>query len=320
MQAIDPTGCARYYAGVVTVRELSRMFKITGSFSFDEPMSRHTSFRIGGAADLYVQPASAADAAEVLRLCAHESVPVFVLGRGTNLLVADRGIRGAVVDLSRLAGVRADGPRVTAHAGTPVSDVAEFSLRQGLAGLEFAYSLPGSVGGAVWMNARCYGGEVSGVLESADYLRGPEYETHRYRMDRADWSYKTSPFQEPGRIVLSATFLLAPGDPAEMQERMRSYRADRERKGHFRHPCAGSIFKNNRAFGAPSGRLIDSLGLKGTRLGGAQVAPYHGNIFINAGGARASDMRALIERVEAEVRNRLGFQLQREVILVGDWD
>jgi len=296
------------------------MFKIAGSLSFDEPMSGHTSFRIGGAADLFVTPAGAADAAEVLRVCFRQSVPVFLLGGGTNLLVADRGIRGAVLDLSRMVGIRADGPRITAQAGTPVSDVAEFALQQGLAGLEFAYSLPGSVGGAVWMNARCYGGEVSGVLDSVDYLQGPAYDARHYRMGRSDWAYKKSPFQEPLRIVLSATFLLAPGDPARIQERMRSIRADRETKGHFLHPCAGSMFKNNRAFGAPSGRLIDSLGLKGTQLGGAQVAPYHGNIFINLGGARASDMRALIERVEREVRERLGFQLEREVILVGDWD
>jgi UDP-N-acetylmuramate dehydrogenase len=319
-KAIDPRRGARYYAGVTTVRELSRMFKIEGTASFDEPLSLHTSFRIGGPADLYVLPSNAAEAAEVLGACARESVPAFVLGGGTNLLVADRGIRGAVVDLSRLAGIQVDGGVVTAQAGTPISDVAEVAQARGLSGLEFAYSLPGSVGGAVWMNARCYGGEVSGVLAHVDYLEGPELTARHYRMNRDDWGYKRSPFQEPDRVVLSAAFRLVPGDPAEMRERMRSYREDRERKGHFRHPCAGSIFKNNRAFGAPSGQLIDSLGLKGRRLGGAQVAPYHGNILINTGEARAADMRALIEQVEEEVRSRLGFQLEREVILVGDWD
>ncbi len=296
------------------------MFKIDGTVALDEPMVRHTSFRIGGPADLYLQPSTPAEAVEVLRTCARESVPAFIIGGGTNLLVADRGVRGAVVDLSRLAGARADGPRVIAHAGTPISDVAEFALGRGLSGLEFAYSLPGSVGGAVWMNARCYGGEISDVLESVEYLQAPDLSARRYSMAAADWGYKRSPFQQPGRVVLSSAFLLAPGDPPAMQERMSSYRRDREQKGHFLHPCAGSVFKNNRAFGAPSGRLIDSLGLKGTRLGGAQVAPYHGNIFINTGEASAADMRGLIERVEREVRDRLGFVLEREVILVGDWD
>jgi UDP-N-acetylmuramate dehydrogenase len=223
------------------------------------------------------------------------------------------------MDLSRLTGTRADGTLVFSHAGTPISDVAEFALGEGLRGMEFAFSLPGSVGGAVWMNARCYGGEISDVLEHADYLDA-DLQPRHYRMGREDWSYKRSPFQDARSVILSAAFRLAPGSRGEMQALMDSHRADRERKGHFLHPCAGSIFKNNRAFGAPTGQLIDSLGLKGTRLGGAQVAPFHGNIFINTGGARASDMRALIDLVAGEVRARLGFELEKEVILVGDWD
>jgi len=294
------------------------MFKIVGSARMDEPMAKHSSFRIGGPADLYVTPANAEEAASVLRVCAQESAPVFVLGGGTNILVSDRGIRGVVVDLSRLTGTRADGTLVVSQAGTPISDVAEFALGQGLCGMEFAYSLPGSVGGAVWMNARCYGDDVSDVLAHADYLDS-DLESRQYRMRRDDWSYKHSPFQDARRVILSAAFRLAPGNRAEMQTLMQSHRADRERKGHFLHPCAGSIFKNNRAFGAPTGQLIDSLGLKGTRLGGAQVAPFHGNIFINTGDARASDMRALIELVAGEVRTRLGLELEKEVILVGDW-
>lgn len=296
------------------------MFKVGVAARLDEPMAPHSSFRIGGPADLFVLPGNAAEAAEVLRLCAHESVPAFLLGGGTNILVSDRGIRGAVVDLSRLTGIRAEDSVVTALAGAPVSDLAEEACARGLSGLEFAYSLPGSVGGAVWMNARCYGGEISDVLERVDYLEGAALEPRRYEKNSADWGYKKSPFQENGKVVLSASFRLRPGDPAEMRQKMRSYREDRERKGHFLHPCAGSIFKNNRAFGAPTGQLVDSMGLKGTRIGDAQIASYHGNIFINAGNARASDMRTLIEKVEREARARLGFDLEREVILVGEWD
>jgi UDP-N-acetylmuramate dehydrogenase len=296
------------------------MFKVGVPAQLDEPMAAHSSFRIGGPADLYVLPGDAVEAAEILRVCVREGVPVFLLGGGTNILVSDRGIRGAVVDLSRLAGVQVEGSLVTARAGTPVSDVAEEACAHGLSGLEFAYSLPGSVGGAVWMNARCYGGEISDALERVDYLEGSDLAPRRYEKKSADWGYKRSPFQENRKVVLSASFRLHPGEPAEMRQKMRSHREDRERKGHFLHPCAGSIFKNNRAFGAPTGQLVDSLGLKGTRIGDAQIAPYHGNIFINNGGASATDMRALIEKVEQEVRARLGFELQREVILVGEWD
>jgi UDP-N-acetylmuramate dehydrogenase len=295
------------------------MFKVGGAVRMDEPMAAHTSFRIGGPADLYVLPADAEEAAGVLRACVRETTPVFILGGGTNILVSDRGIRGVVLDLSGLTGTRADDTLVVAQGGTPVSDVAEFALSRGLSGMEFAYSLPGSVGGAVWMNARCYGSEVGEVLEHVDYL-DRDLQPRRYRVKREDWSYKHSPFQEARRVILSAGFRLAPGNRDVMQPLMQSYKTDRERKGHFLYPCAGSIFKNNRAFGAPTGQLIDSLGLKGTRLGGAQVAPFHGNIFINTGGARAADMRALMELVQREVRARLGYELEREVILVGDWD
>jgi UDP-N-acetylmuramate dehydrogenase len=282
-------------------------------------MAAHSSFRMGGPADLYVTPANAVEAAGVLRACARESMPVFLLGGGTNILVSDAGIRGVVVDTSRLTGIRAEETLVVAQGGTPVSDVAEFALARGLSGLEFAYALPGSVGGAVWMNARCYGAECSDVLEYVDCL-GPDLEAHRYLMNRSDWSYKRSPFQAGQHVILEAGLRLAPGERTSMQALMQSHRSDREAKGHFLHPCAGSIFKNNRAFGAPTGQLIDSLGLKGTRIGGAQVAPFHGNIFINTGDARAADMRALIELGEREVRTRLGLELEREVILVGQWD
>jgi UDP-N-acetylmuramate dehydrogenase len=296
------------------------MFKLGSAAKLDEPMAPHSSFRIGGPADLYVLPASAGEAADILRICARESVPAFLLGGGTNILVSDRGIRGVVVDLSRLAGIRVEGSLLTAQAGTLVSDAAEEAGEHGLAGLEFAYSLPGSVGGAVWMNARCYGGEISDVLERVDYLAGASFEARGYEKRNEDWGYKKSPFQDREKVVLSASFRLRAGERAELRRKMQSYREDRERKGHFLHPCAGSIFKNNRAFGAPTGQLIDSLGLKGTRIGDAQIAPYHGNIFINAGAARAADMRSLIQKVEEEVRTRLGFELEREVILVGEWD
>jgi UDP-N-acetylmuramate dehydrogenase len=295
------------------------MFKIDGSAKPSEPMAMHSSFRIGGPAELYVLPEHIQDATEVLRVCARESVPWFILGGGTNILVSDLGIRGVVVDTSRLAGMKTEGPLVIAQGGTPVSEVAEFALARCLSGLEFAYSLPGSLGGAIWMNARCYGAEIGDLLEYVDFI-GPDFARHRYAMDRRDWGYKRSPFQNERCLILEAGLRLAPGEHDQMQARMFSHRSDRERKGHFLHPCAGSIFKNNRTFGAPTGQLIDSLGLKGTRIGGAQVAPFHGNIFINTGNARASDMRALIELVEEEVRSRLGLKLEREVILAGNWE
>jgi UDP-N-acetylmuramate dehydrogenase len=294
------------------------MIKIDGELRCDEPMAGHTSFRIGGPADLYAAPATDAEVEQIIALCARESVPCFFLGGGTNVLVSDSGIRGVVMDLTRLGGVEAEGTLVTAQAGTPVSELSDFALSQGLAGLEFAHALPGSVGGAVWMNARCYDAEVADVLAWVDYVE-PGRPVRRYLVNRADWDYKRSPFQRGGAVILRAAFRLSPGDPRRIEELMRDHRQDREKKGHFLFPCAGSVFKNNRAFGAPTGKLVDSLGLKGRRIGGAQVAPFHGNIIINAGGATARDVRMLVELVEGEVLRGLGFSLEREVILAGDW-
>jgi UDP-N-acetylmuramate dehydrogenase len=295
------------------------MIKIGGEIRLDEPMAGHTSFRIGGPADLYALPASADDVRLILDLCARESVPCFILGGGTNILVSDKGIRGAVIDLSRLSGIGVEGTLLTAGAGAPMSDAAEAACGRGLSGMEFACRLPGTVGGAVYMNARCYDREAADVLESVEYLDA-DLTLRRYSMNRGDWSYKRSPFQAMTATILGACFRLAPGDAARIRAEMTEHGADRERKGHFLFPCAGSVFKNNRAFGAPTGRLIDSLGLKGRRIGGAQVAPFHGNIIINAGGATAEDVRALIECVEREVHGRLGFTLEREVELVGEWE
>jgi UDP-N-acetylmuramate dehydrogenase len=294
------------------------MIKIAGELRHDEPMAGHTSFRIGGPADLYVAPLTLEEAEDVVALCARESVPSFTLGGGTNILVSDVGIRGVVMDLSRLCGTAAVGTLVTALGGTPISELSDFALAQGLSGLEFAHALPGSVGGAVWMNARCYEREIADVLAWVDYLDA-DRARQRYVMDRGGWDYKRSPFQTMQAVILQAGFRLSPGDRPRMEELMRAHRLDRERKGHFLFPCAGSVFKNNRAFGAPTGEIVDSLGLKGRRIGDAQVAPFHGNIIVNTGGATAREVRALIELVEEEVRRGRGFSLEREVILVGQW-
>jgi len=223
-----------------------------------------------------------------------------------------------VVDLTGIRGLEAGPDTVSALCGTPIDDAAGFARDRGLSGLEFAASLPGTVGGAVWMNARCYEREIADALESVETLDAG-LALRRRLFEPAEWGYKRSPFQSTTDVILRAVFRLGPGDPGTIEEAMRRHRQDREVKGHFLHPCAGSVFKNDRSFGKPTGRLIDELGLKGLRIGGAQVAPYHGNIIVNLGDATAADVRALIERVEREVADRVGLRLEREVILAGDW-
>jgi UDP-N-acetylmuramate dehydrogenase len=304
---------------VASVEKLAVNIKLRGRVATAEPMREHTSFRLGGPADLFLAPLDAEDLATALSSLRSAGVPAFLLGGGTNLLVADRGIRGAVVDLTGIRGIEVGDGTVTALCGTPMDDVACCARDRGLAGLEFAASLPGTVGGAVWMNARCYEREVADVLESVESLDAGLV-ARRRTVDPAAWGYKRSPFQTAGEVIVRAVFRLRAGDPLVIGDEMRRHREDRVAKGHFLHPCAGSVFKNDRSFGKPTGRLIDELGLKGFAIGGAQVAPFHGNIIVNLGRATAGDVRALIERVEREVADRLGLRLEREVVLAGDWD
>ena len=255
-----------------------------------------------------------------------EGLPLFFLGGGANLLVGDRGIRGLVVDLRRLDALRLeplpDGrTRIEAGAGTVMARLCEAALEAGLAGLERFYGMPGSLGGSVCMNARCYEVELAEILERVDYLDTLGAEAS-LAPRAGDWSYKRSPFQAggsaAGALVLGASFALEQGSVAGLGAVMREKRADREAKGHYRLPSAGSVFKNDRSLGRPTGRILDELGLRGRRIGDALVSDWHANIFVNAGRARAADMLALIELARNEAARRAGVALEPEVLFVGE--
>lgn len=304
------------------VGKIPKKINLPCPVSYDEPMNRHTSFRLGGPADLYLTPQNAEQAARVFGLLNEMEVPTFILGAGANILVSDLGIRAAVVDLGALEGCSFSrtpgGAAVEALAGTAMSDVSSLALQRGLSGLEFIYSMPGSVGGSVWMNARCYGRSISEALLNVQYAE-PTGVVATAEVEQEQFGYKRSPFQDSCCLILRATFALEPGDTAIMRQQMEAIKEDRERKGHFRYPCAGSIFKNNREFGNPTGKLIDSLGLKGRCIGGACVSEHHGNIIVNTGSATAQEVLQLIRLLESEVRGAYGFRLEREILLVGQW-
>ncbi len=287
-----------------------------GDIRFNEPMSRHTSFQVGGPADVLLTPQSQDDIVAAIGLA--RDYPFFYLGAGANILVADKGIRGVVVDMTGLDSCAADGTTIVAEAGAAVSDASMLAAEHGLTGIEFIYAMPGSVGGAVWMNARCYGKSISEVLTFVDVVTE---NGERCRMNPAgeEFAYKQSPFQKKQWAIIRAGFTLAPGDRVKILATMKEHRLDREAKGHFAAPSVGSIFKNNRQFGMPSGKLIDSLSLRGETLGGARVSESHANIIVNSGGATATDIRELIRLIERKVREAYGFELEQEVLLVGDW-
>lgn len=289
-------------------------------------MSLHTTFRVGGPADVFARPRSVAELRNVILEAKAEGLPVFVLGGGANILVSDRGIRGLTVDLGSLDGCSVEGRVLTAQAGLSVSGAAEKAADAGLAGLDFIYAMPGSVGGAVWMNARCYDFSVSDVLDSIRYL-DEDLKERILRREEArfaeGFAYKRSPFQGRPWIVTEASFGLRPVEGPEamaaVRENMDRIKRDRTEKGHFLAPSAGSVFKNDRRLGAPSGAIIDRLGLRGYSMGGARISPLHANIILNSGGATASDIRKLVEFVQGRVLEEFGYSLEPEVLFVGDW-
>ncbi len=291
-------------------------------------MSAHTTFKIGGPAEAFVRPGDAEAAASILAAARAEGLPVFVLGGGANILVGDKGIRGIVLDSSSLNSIRPEGEDgLVAGAGLSIDELCLEALARGLGGLEDFFGMPGSVGGAVFMNARCYEREISQVLAWAGSVDAEGRRARReVAIDRGGWSYKRSPYQAGGQaageLVLEAGFHLrnlSDEEVAATAAAMRARRADREAKGHYRLPSAGSVFKNDRALGAPTGRLLDSIGLRGRRIGDAMVSPWHANIFVNAGKSTAADMRKLIELAQAEAQEKLGSRLEPEVMMVGEF-
>jgi UDP-N-acetylmuramate dehydrogenase len=298
-----------------------------GIASLDEKMSKHTTFKVGGAADLYLKPtdeSSLLQVATVLReqnLASSHELPLFFLGGGANIVVSDKGIRGVVIDLTELREYRVDAGSIYTGSGMPVDLFVEKAAEAGLSGAEFLAGMPGSVGGAVWMNARCYGSSISDILCSVRYLDLSSTPTIcEYQIKQEDFGYKRSPFQKKSDyIILSARFKLHPENDLTIYRRMEEYRADRRQKGHYRFPSAGSVFKNDHAFGAPTGRLLDTLGLRGKKVGDAAVSDFHANIIVNLGAATATDIYTLTEMCRATAKSELGIDLEPEIRFVGDW-
>ena len=285
-------------------------------------MAPHTTFGIGGPADMFIEIASAAELARAIATLNQEGIPRFTLGGGANILVGDKGIRGAVLDLSGLGWARGMDRGIGAGAGISVDRLCEQALAFEWEGLENFYGMPGSLGGALYMNARCYEKDFSKFIETIAAV-SPEGMIETVRPQPGQWSYKRSPFQPEGVwsgwIIAGATFKLASGNAERIAGIMRSRKLDRTAKGHYRMPSAGSVFKNNRDFGKPTGLILDSLGMKGMRIGDAAISPWHANIFINAGNASAGDMKALIGMAQERAFSAYGFRLEPEVLFVGEF-
>ena len=282
-----------------------------------ESMSRHTTFRIGGPADLFVVPKSVDEIAEVLKICREEKAPYFILGNGSNLLVSDKGYRGVVVQLYRGFGkITVSGEEIHAQAGALLSGIAAAARDASLNGFEFAGGIPGTLGGAVVMNAGAYGGEMKDVLKEVTVLT-PEGEILTLQADELHMGYRTSVVKEAGYIVLEAVLSLAKGDPEAIRSRMQELAGMRSSKQPLSYPSAGSTFKRPEGYFA--GKLIMDSGLRGYQVGGAQVSEKHCGFVINAGNATAEDVCRLMADVQRIVREKFGVTLEPEVKFLGEF-
>ena len=280
-----------------------------------EPMSRHTTFRVGGPADVLFLPESEEQLIRALALADEAGVPCVVIGNGSNLVVRDGGIRGLVIALGEgMAAIARTGDTLTALAGASLARVAAYAQASGLAGLEFASGIPGTLGGGCAMNAGAYGGQLSDVLIDARVLL--EGTVRTLTVNQMQMGYRTSLPLREGGIVISARFALTPDDPEAIAERMRALNARRRDKQPLNYPSAGSTFKRPEGYFA--GALIEQAGLKGKRVGGAQVSEKHAGFIVNTGGATAKDILTLIGIVQDEVSARFGVRLETEVRILGE--
>ena len=281
----------------------------------DEPMSAHTTFEIGGPADLFVIPDDIEEACKAIAACREAGEECFVLGCGSDLLVSDEGYRGVVIALSDgLLNVSVEGEEMTCQAGVSLREASEMACELGLAGLEFACGIPGSVGGACFMNAGAYGGCIADILSSVCALM-PDGSLANIPVGELALGYRKSRVRDEGLVVLSATFRLREGRPEDIRARMDDLTQRREEKQPLDRPSAGSTFK--RPEGHFAGKLITDAGLKGYQHGGAGVSSKHAGFVVNLGGATAADVRAVISHVQDEVERQFGVRLEPEVRFLG---
>jgi UDP-N-acetylmuramate dehydrogenase len=295
--------------------ELQNVMGGSGIF-MQEPMKKHTTFRVGGPADVLVQPDETALAA-ILALCRQYHVSYSFIGNGSNLLVGDKGIRGVVIEMTDPMGnIEVDGTKITAQAGAMLSKIANTAASNGLGGMEFAAGIPGSVGGAVVMNAGAYGGEMKDIIEKVYVLdeNGAQLELDR---DALDLGYRHSCIPEKKYIVTKVVLELVPRNEAEIRSEMKELNEKRAEKQPLQYPSAGSTFKRPEGYFA--GKLIMDAGLRGYQVGGAQVSEKHCGFVINKGDATAADICQLMRDVSDKVQAQFGVVLEPEVKMIGEF-
>ncbi len=281
----------------------------------NEPMSLHTTFKIGGAAKAFISPRDGEELSFAVNAASDLGVKTFVLGKGSNVLFDDEGYDGAVISTLSLDKIRVSDNMITCDAGVSVTSLSRFALEKSLAGLTFAYGIPGSVGGAVFMNAGAYGGEIKDVLMSSTYLDTTDGKIKTLTAKEHDFAYRYSSYKAHlDRVILNATFLLREGDHNDIKAEMDDFMDRRRTKQPLEFPSAGSVFK--RYPGRYTAQMIDEAGLKGAAVGGAEVSVKHAGFIINKGGATSADVTALIELIKKTIFEKFGIEIECEIIRV----
>lgn len=285
-------------------------------FILDAPMSEHTTFKIGGTADVLIFPSTIEEVVKVLKLIENNRIPLTILGNGSNVLVRDKGIRGAVIKFNgKFSDIKLDGTKLIVGAGAKLKDVSNFAADNGLTGLEFAVGIPGSIGGAVYMNAGAYGGEMKNVISKVRAV-SKSGDCAEFETDTLDLGYRRSVFQLNGYAICEIELQLAEGNINEIRHTMEDFTERRESKQPLEYPSAGSTFKRPEGYFA--GTLIDQTGLKGLRVGDAMVSTKHAGFVVNAGHATAADVLNLIDEVKRRVYEAHGVTLNPEVRIIGE--
>jgi UDP-N-acetylmuramate dehydrogenase len=280
-------------------------------------MNEHTSFRVGGEADIFIEPDSIDELIKALKLLRRENIPYHLMGNGSNLLVSDSGIRGAVIKLAeKFNNIEIKGEQVAVQSGVLLSTLSKLTARNGLTGLEFASGIPGTLGGAIAMNAGAYGGEMKDVVEWVELL-SPDFELIRLNNNEMQFGYRSSIVQQEGYIVIGCGIKLKYGKQQEINETMSELATKRKTKQPLHLPSAGSTFKRPEGYFA--GKLIEDAGLKGFQIGGAQVSPMHCGFVVNTADATADDVHKLIKYVQDVVYTKFGVKLDTEVKMLGEF-
>lgn len=283
----------------------------------DEPMSAHTTFRVGGNADYFVTPKAKEEVKDVVALCCETDMPYYILGNGSNLLVGDKGFRGVIIQIYKeMSDIQIEGDYVKAQAGALLSRIGNQVYEAGLTGFEFAAGIPGTIGGAVVMNAGAYGGEMKDVLVDVTVLT-PDGDILVLKNEELELGYRTSIVAKKGYVVLEATLRLEVGDKEAIRERMDELKVQRTTKQPLEYPSAGSTFKRPEGYFA--GKLIQDAGLRGFQVGGAQVSEKHCGFVINKDNATAADIVELMRQVAEIVKEKFGVELEPEVKRLGEF-